>query len=90
MSLARDPVCRWGTLPGETGPCRAPSTDVDQAGDASDHLVSTWAMPSPRCIRFDASTGSWQGPPSLAQALPRQNYPVRTELMAVPLNENAG
>lgn len=35
--LARDPVCRWGILPGEEGYCRSDSTEVDHMGDAADH-----------------------------------------------------
>lgn len=27
--LARDPVCTWGTLPGEVGGCHSRSTDAD-------------------------------------------------------------
>jgi len=35
--LVRDPVCRWGILPSEDGPCGARSTEVDHIGDPSDH-----------------------------------------------------
>jgi len=35
--LARDPVCRWGSLPGELGPCGQDSTDADHIGPAWDH-----------------------------------------------------
>lgn len=35
--LARDPVCRWGILPGESGACAAPATEVDHMGAAQDH-----------------------------------------------------
>ena len=35
--IARDPVCRWGLLPGEEGPCGQDSTDADHIGPAWDH-----------------------------------------------------
>lgn len=35
--LARDPVCQWGMLKGEDGPCLAPSTECDHIGDPGDH-----------------------------------------------------
>jgi len=35
--LARDPVCRWGSLPGEVGPCGQDSTEADHTGEAWDH-----------------------------------------------------
>ena len=35
--LVRDPVCRWGILPGEEDPCGQDSTEVDHIGDPSDH-----------------------------------------------------
>jgi len=35
--LARDPVCRWGSLPGEEGSCGQDSTDADHTGDPGDH-----------------------------------------------------
>jgi hypothetical protein len=39
--LARDPVCRWGTVPGieprEDGLCIADSSEVDHIGQAWDH-----------------------------------------------------
>lgn len=35
--IARDPVCRWGLLPGEEGPCGQDSTDADHIGAAWDH-----------------------------------------------------
>lgn len=35
--LARDPVCRWGMLPGEEGPCGQDSTDADHIGLPGDH-----------------------------------------------------
>jgi hypothetical protein len=35
--LRRDPVCTWGTLPGEDGPCGAASTDADHIGGAGNH-----------------------------------------------------
>jgi hypothetical protein len=38
--LARDPVCRWGMLPGEVGgPCHQDSTEADHIGAADDHRV---------------------------------------------------
>ena len=35
--LIRDPNCRWGILPDETGSCGQPSTEVDHIGSAWDH-----------------------------------------------------
>lgn len=35
--LARDPVCRWGMLDGEEGPCGSDSTEADHIGPAWDH-----------------------------------------------------
>ena len=35
--LARDPVCRWGMMPGEIGPCHQDSTEADHIGAADDH-----------------------------------------------------
>ena len=35
--LARDPICLWGFLDGEDGPCREPSTEVDHIGSPWDH-----------------------------------------------------
>jgi 5-methylcytosine-specific restriction enzyme A len=35
--MARDPICLWGFLPGEDGPCAMPSEDVDHMGDPDDH-----------------------------------------------------
>jgi 5-methylcytosine-specific restriction enzyme A len=35
--LQRDPVCRWGLLPDEDGPCRLPSQDCDHIGEPDDH-----------------------------------------------------
>jgi hypothetical protein len=37
--LARDPVCRWGMLPGETGPCHQDATDADHMGAPDDHRL---------------------------------------------------
>jgi hypothetical protein len=37
--LARDPVCTWGMLIGEEGPCGQDSTEADHIGDPSDHRV---------------------------------------------------
>jgi hypothetical protein len=37
--LARDPVCRWGMLPGEEGPCGQDSTTADHIGPPSDHRL---------------------------------------------------
>jgi hypothetical protein len=37
MTLARDPVCQWGRLPGEQGPCGQDSTEADHMGDPNDH-----------------------------------------------------
>ena len=37
--IARDPVCRWGILPGEEGLCGQDSTEVDHMGDPSDHRI---------------------------------------------------
>ena len=35
--LQRDPICRWGLLPDEDGPCYEPSTECDHIGDPGDH-----------------------------------------------------
>lgn len=35
--LVRDPNCRWGILPDETGSCGQPSTEVDHIGESWDH-----------------------------------------------------
>lgn len=35
--LERDPVCRWGSLPGEEGRCGLASTDADHTGDPGNH-----------------------------------------------------
>ena len=37
--LARDPVCQWGSLPGEEGPCGQDSTDADHILGAGDHRL---------------------------------------------------
>jgi hypothetical protein len=39
MVLARDPVCRWGMLPGENGPCHQDSTTADHIGPPGDHRI---------------------------------------------------
>jgi len=37
--LMRDPICRWGVLPGEDGPCHMPSTTSDHMGPPDDHRI---------------------------------------------------
>jgi hypothetical protein len=37
--LIRDPICRWGMLPGEDGPCHMPSTTSDHMGPPDDHRI---------------------------------------------------
>jgi hypothetical protein len=37
--LARDPVCRWGLLPGEDDVCGQDSTEVDHIGEPWDHRL---------------------------------------------------
>jgi 5-methylcytosine-specific restriction enzyme A len=37
--LMRDPICRWGMLPGEDGPCHMPSTTSDHIGPPDDHRI---------------------------------------------------
>jgi hypothetical protein len=37
--LARDPVCQWGMLPGEEGPCGQDSTEADHIGEPWDHRL---------------------------------------------------
>jgi hypothetical protein len=38
--LARDPICRWGSLPGEEGWCDRPSTECDHIGEPDCHEVT--------------------------------------------------
>jgi hypothetical protein len=37
--LVRDPVCRWGMLPGEMGPCHQDATEADHIGPPGDHRI---------------------------------------------------
>jgi hypothetical protein len=37
LVLVRDPVCRWGMLPGEVGPCHQDATEADHMGEPWDH-----------------------------------------------------
>lgn len=39
LTLARDPVCQWGRLPGEAGPCPSDSTEADHMGHPDDHRL---------------------------------------------------
>lgn len=39
LCLMRDPICQWGMLPGETGPCGQLSTQADHIGPPDDHRL---------------------------------------------------
>jgi hypothetical protein len=56
--LIRDPICRWGMLPGEDGPCHMPSTTSDHMGPPDDHRIELLrGLCEPHHVRRSASQG---------------------------------
>jgi hypothetical protein len=73
--LARDPVCRWGTLPedmAEPGMCQARSTDADHTGDPSDHRLE---MLRGLCPRHHAIRTGRQGAAAWNASRPTRRRP---------------
>jgi hypothetical protein len=83
--LARDPVCRWGMLPGEQGPCGQDSTEADHIGDASDHRVEALrGLCRPHHIRRSGDQGRAVKAALASRRLaPREPHPgfIRDEVL---------
>lgn len=87
--LARDPICRWGSLPedmAEPGRCPNRSTDADHIGDQNDHsLVALRGL----CTNHHATRTGRQGAAGKAAVMrtrkrPKEQHPGYKTVLDIP------
>ncbi len=73
--LARDPICRWGSIPedlSEPGRCPNRSTDADHVGDPNDHRLEALRG---LCTNHHATRTGRQGAAGKVQVMQTRRRP---------------